>query len=71
MDDQRFIHLARRANVLAEAFPLPFQIALQAEIIQTGFTDGDDFGMIGQFGDLLGGRFDLIFIIRMNTDGCK
>ena len=48
MHDERFTGLPRRADVCAEAFPLPFGRVLVPVIIETGFTNADDFGMGGQ-----------------------
>jgi len=44
MDHQGFVRDSRSANMGAKPFALPFEIASQAEIIQPGFTNCDDFG---------------------------
>jgi hypothetical protein len=45
MDDQRFAGAPRGPDMDAEALTLPFQVALEAVVIQPGFADCNDPGM--------------------------
>ena len=56
--------------MLAETIPLPLQVTLEAKIIQPCFADSDDFGMIGQGGQLRCLRLGKVFVIRMNPNRC-
>ena len=68
MDDQRLARQPGGGNVVAEAFTLPLHIARAAKIIQAGFTDGDNPGMLRMVCQLLGSRFMPPLFIRMNAD---
>jgi hypothetical protein len=71
MDDKRFAALPRSADMLAEALPLPFQVAFKAKVIKARFADGDDPGMIGQRRQLRGLRLRQVLVVGMNADRSK
>jgi hypothetical protein len=53
----------------AKAFSLPGEVAFEAEIIETRFTNCDDFVMGAAFNQILYGRLNSILIIRMHPNG--
>src|SRR5687768_16383101 len=71
MNDKRLPTLPGSADMLPETLPLPLQIAFEAKVIQSGFTDSDYFWMISQRYQLRSLRFGQVFVIGMNADGSK
>jgi len=68
MDNQRQAGFTRGADMAAKALALPFQIASQAIVIQTGFTYRHHFFPSGQLDELLNRGFSHAFVIRMYAD---
>jgi hypothetical protein len=47
MNNQRLAALQRRPDMRPEPLSLPFQITFEPIVIQSGFPDGYDLGMVG------------------------
>src|SRR5439155_21000973 len=67
VDDERLAGRARCADVRAKSRALPFEIAGQAVIIETGLADRDDFRLARLCDEQLDGGLRLIGVIRMDA----
>ncbi len=52
----------------AKALALPFEVTLEAVVIQARLADGDDFRMVRQVDQLLHGRLRGVLVVGMHTD---
>ena len=69
MDDQRLGTLAAGADMGAKTRPLPFQIALQPVIVESGLADRNHLGMGGQGEQTVQARLLAVLGVGMDT-GC-
>jgi len=46
MDDERFGGVSCRVYMAAKSVPLPFEVSTTPEIVQTGFADRDNLGIL-------------------------
>ena len=68
MNDKRLPALNCRTNMGTESVALPVQVSGQPVVIQPGFTDGDNFGMLSQTYQFGLGWLSFQFVIRMHAD---
>jgi hypothetical protein len=69
MNNQWLARFPRGTDMGTEALALPIQIALEAVIIETGFADGHDPGMIRKPDQRFRIRIPSILRIGMDADG--